>query len=184
MNSELKSCIVIHHSKFSILNFQLAIAFAHDDVVGAENGHGIGDHVAFRHVIERSHVNEGRSTDFQAVGFAPASTDDIETKFTLMRLGPTVDLARRSIEALGKQFELLNHRVQIGKDAFFRRERHAGNIRHDRTFLHLLQTLPDDFYAFIQLLNADPVPVIGVPVLSYRNAELTTGIGGIRFIFS
>ena len=101
-----------------------------------------------------------------------------------MRFSPAVDFSGRCIEPLREQFELLNHGFQVSEHALFGRQGHAGHIRHNRPVLDLFKALADDFDALVELLHADPVPIICVAVLADGDAEFTLGVGGIGFVFA
>src|SRR5688572_3917742 len=93
----------------------LAVALSHDDVIGSEQGNRVGNHIASRHVVKRAHMNEGRSSDLESIRFSTTRADDVKAQFPFMRFRSTVDLSRRSIEALRKELELLDHRFQVRK---------------------------------------------------------------------
>ena len=135
-------------------------------------------------MVECAHMNKRGGADFQAVGFPAARADDVEPQLPLVRFGPAIDLSRRGVEALREELELLDHGFQIRKDPLLRRQRDAGYIGHNGAVLHLLQALPDDFHAFIEFLDADPVPIVGVAVLAERHTEFAFRIGRIGLGFT
>src|SRR5437773_12576178 len=61
-----------------VFSIMLAVTLAHNYIVCAKEGHDVGDHITSRHMVKRSHMNEGRRADLQAVRFALASADDVE----------------------------------------------------------------------------------------------------------
>src|SRR5207245_1279503 len=80
----------------------LPIALAHDDIVRAEDRHDVGNHVASGHEIERTHMNEGRGANLQAVGLPSAVAHDVEPQLALGGLGPAIDLPLRGLEPIGE----------------------------------------------------------------------------------
>src|SRR5437879_11765619 len=73
----------------------LPIALAHDDIVRAEDRHDVGNHVASGHEIERTHMNEGRGANLQAVGLPSAVAHDVEPRLALVARGPALALPLR-----------------------------------------------------------------------------------------
>src|SRR5256714_5955273 len=96
--------LAIRHQPFALL-FS-AVAFAHDNIVGPEDRHGVRDHIPPRHVVKRPHVNERGSSDLQAVWLAAPGTDDVKTQFAFMGFRAAVNLATRRVESLREEFEL------------------------------------------------------------------------------
>ena len=135
-------------------------------------------------MIERPHVDEGRGADLQPVGFPPSRADDVEAEFTLVGLRPAIDLPGRRIEPPRKQHKLLDHRFQIRKHPILWGEGDARHIRHDRTFgRNLIQTLTDDLQTLPHFLHANPIPIVGIPVLPHRHAELALRVRCIALVF-
>src|SRR5467141_510539 len=48
------------------------VDFSEHDVLGADDRHRVGDHVAARHLVERGQVREARRADLEAVGLVRA----------------------------------------------------------------------------------------------------------------
>src|SRR5690606_6099255 len=161
----------------------LPITLSHDYIIGAENGDGIGNHIAFGHEIECAHMNKGRGTDFQAIRPSSSRADNIKPQFPFVGFSSAIYFTGRSIESLRKKFELLNHRFQVRKYPVLGRQRHAWDFRHDWSRLHLLQALPNNLDAFTHFFDSNPVTIVRVPVFSHRYTKLTLRIGAIRFIF-
>src|SRR3954466_14490575 len=63
-----------------------SVYFAEDDVLGADDRHRVGDHVAARHLVERGEVREPRRAQLQAVGLVRAVGDEVDAELALRRL--------------------------------------------------------------------------------------------------
>src|SRR5207247_8513442 len=94
----------------------LPIALAHDDIVRAEDRHDVGDHVASGHEIERTHMNEGRGANLQAVGLPSAVAHDVEPQLALGGLGPAINLPLRGLAPTRQPLELLDHTGRASDD--------------------------------------------------------------------
>ena len=130
-------------------------------------------------------MDKGRSPNFKPVGFAPTRAHNVKPKLALMSFRAAVDFPRRCIKSLREELKLLNHRFQIGKNSIFGWQCHTGYIGHNRPlFRHLVQALPDNLETFVHFLNANPIAIVGIPVLANGNTELAFGIGTIGIIFS
>src|SRR5207247_11285200 len=69
----------------------LPIALAHDDIVRAEDRHDVGNHVASGHEIERTHMNERKGANLQAVGLPSAVAHNEEPQVALGAPAPAID---------------------------------------------------------------------------------------------
>src|SRR5881628_3562099 len=154
----------------------LPIAFAHHNVIRPEDRHGVRDHVATRHMVERPHVDERGGADLQPIGLAAALADDVKAELAFVGFGAAIDLARRRVEPLRKQLELLDHGFQIREHAVLGRQRDTGHVRHDRAFRYLVQALPDDLDTLLHFQDTDPVSIVGIAVFSHRHAEFALGV--------
>src|SRR5207245_10477914 len=83
-------------------SMSLPIALAHDDIVRAEDRHDVGNHVASGHEIERTHMNEGRGANLQAVGLPSAVAHDVEPQLALGGLGPVINLPLLGLHPIGE----------------------------------------------------------------------------------
>src|SRR5687767_356750 len=81
----------------SVLNIESPVDLAEHDVLGADDGDGIGDHVAARHLVERGEVREAGGADLEPVGFVGAVGHEIDAELALGRLDRRIDLAFRDV---------------------------------------------------------------------------------------
>ena len=54
------------------MGLPLSVHFPEYDVLRADDGHHVGEHVAARHFVHALQVGEAGGADFQAVGFVGA----------------------------------------------------------------------------------------------------------------
>ena len=131
-------------------------------------------------------VREAGRADLALVGLVGAVGDQIDAELALGRLDRGVDLARRHVEALGVELEMMDERLH--------RALHLGALgRHDLVVVdrdrplpfrraQLLQALLHDADGLAHLLHADQIAVVVVAVLADRNVEIELGIAfvGLR----
>src|SRR4051812_10676656 len=75
----------------------LPVDLAKDDVLGPYDGHHVGQHVAFGHLVQRRQVREARRAYLQPVGLVGAVGHRIDAELTLGMLHRGVGLARRHV---------------------------------------------------------------------------------------
>src|SRR6266849_2799403 len=62
-----------------------SVDLSKDNILSTNNRHGIRDHVAARHLVERSEVRKARRADLEAVGLVRAVRDEIDAELTFGR---------------------------------------------------------------------------------------------------
>src|SRR5437016_4987340 len=78
-----------------------SIYLAEDDVLRADDGDGVRDHVAARHLVERGEMREAWGAQLEAIGLVRTVGDEIDAEFALRRFDRGVHLAFRHVQALG-----------------------------------------------------------------------------------
>src|SRR5258708_37045095 len=85
-----------------------SIYFAKYDVLRADDGDCVSDHVAARHLVERGEVRKSRGAQLQAIGLVRAVGDEIDAELALGRFHRRVHLAFRYVQAFGDQLEVVD----------------------------------------------------------------------------
>jgi len=70
-----------------------AVHLSEYDVLGTDNCHNIGQHVASRHFIQTRQVCKARCTDFQTIRLVGTIGHQIDAKLTLGMLDRRIGLA-------------------------------------------------------------------------------------------
>ena len=114
--------------------------------------------------------------DLALVGPVGAVGDEIDPELAFRRLDRRIDLARRHVEALGVELEMMDqgfhgalHHLAPGRNDLVVGEYH-GTLALGQA--QLLQALLHDADGLAHLLHAHEVTVIAVAVLADRNVEL------------
>src|SRR5262245_23164192 len=94
--------IFFRESVVSISGRASPIYFSEHDVLGADDRHGVGDHVAARHLVQRREVREAGRADLQAVRLVRPVGDQVDAELAFRRLDRGVALAGRNVHALGE----------------------------------------------------------------------------------
>src|SRR5438132_547180 len=90
------------------MNDRSSVYLPEHDVLGADDRHRVGDHVAARHLVERGEVRKARRADLQAIGLVRAVGDEVDAELALRRLDRGVDLALRHVHAFGDELEMVD----------------------------------------------------------------------------
>src|SRR5882762_297789 len=91
----------------------LSVDFTKHDVLRADNRHDIGQHMALRHLVERRQMGKARRADLHAVGLVRAVGDDVNAEFPFRVLDCGVGLARRDVDALGEELEMVDQLFHV-----------------------------------------------------------------------
>src|SRR5688572_24213371 len=78
--------IFFRESVVSIRRGRSSVYFAEHDVLRADDGDRVRDHVAPGHLVERREVREARRADLQAVGLVGAVGHQVDAELALRRL--------------------------------------------------------------------------------------------------
>src|SRR2546423_14132843 len=95
------SSFVIRHSCFVIRasSFASSVAFAHNEVQTAEDGHDVAERTAGQKFGQDAEVHKRGRADFQPVRHTAALAVDIKSKLALRIFGSEINFARRSVES-------------------------------------------------------------------------------------
>src|SRR5690606_19876510 len=88
--------------------YHLAVNFTEHDVHRADDGHGVGQHVASAHFIHGGQVREARGADLQAVRLVGAVAGQVDAELTLGVFHGCIGLAFGHAEAFGEQLEVVD----------------------------------------------------------------------------
>src|SRR4051812_44560985 len=94
--------IFIRASSLSIFRAS-SVYFTEHDVLGADDGHHVGDHVPARHLVERGKVRESRRAQLHAIRLVGAVGHDVDAELALGVLDRGVGLAGRHMHALAEE---------------------------------------------------------------------------------
>ena len=75
------------------------VALPEHDVDRAEDGGGVGEHVALHHEVHRLQVAEAGRADLAAVGLVGAVGDQIDAELALGAFGRDIDLAGGDVDS-------------------------------------------------------------------------------------
>src|SRR3546814_7413852 len=81
----------------------LSVTLSENDVDGADNCCGIGEHVTLRHHVHRLQVAERGRADLAAIGLVAAVADQIDAEFALRAFGGDIDFARGDVETRSEE---------------------------------------------------------------------------------
>ena len=131
--------------------------------------------VALGHVIHRLQMQESRRADLGAIRLVGAIRHQIDAKLTLGRLNCGIDFARRHMEALGIELEMVDERLHRGFHLAALGRRDLAPCKHIALPLgrpQLFDRLVNDFQAFAHFLHPAQVAIIAIPVLTNRDHEV------------
>src|SRR5690554_4112682 len=158
-----------------------AIALTADHVEGTEAGDHVRHHLARDHLLEAGGHQEARRTDAHPVRGAAAIAHQIEAELTVAPLRVGVHLARRELQALHHDLEVLNGALDRGVDLVLRREDHPRVVHVDRALVgHALTALLDDPRALPDLLDAHHEAVQAVAVGAHGHVEVDFAVLQVR----
>src|ERR1044072_5671715 len=92
----------------SALSIFLAVDLSENNVLRADDGDRVGDHVAARHLVERREVREAGGADLEAIGLVRAVGHEVDAELALGMLHRGVDLAFGHVHALGDELEVVD----------------------------------------------------------------------------
>src|SRR4030095_1059701 len=166
--------IFLRDSALSISIRCSSIYFPEDDVLRADDGDGVGEHVAARHLVERREVRESRGADLEAVGLVRAVGHEVDAELALRMLDRRVDLAFGHVHALGDELEVVDELLHALLHLQARGRSNLVVVGHHRAGVGAqpVDTLPDDAVRLPELLDAHQVAVVAVAVLADRDVEL------------
>src|ERR1019366_1439805 len=93
------------------------------DVHRADDGDGIGDHVAARHLVERREVRKAGRADLQPIRLVCAVAHDVDAELALRMLDSGIRFALGHAEALGEELEMVDQVLHSGLHVDARRRR-------------------------------------------------------------
>src|SRR5689334_15293020 len=85
-----------------------SVYFSEHDVLRADDGDGVRDHVAARHLVERRQMSKTRSAQFHAVRLVGAVGDEIDAELALRRLDRGIHLALGHVHSFGDELEVVD----------------------------------------------------------------------------
>mmetsp|Transcript_33103 Transcript_33103/g.77411 ORF Transcript_33103/g.77411 Transcript_33103/m.77411 type:complete len:312 (+) Transcript_33103:307-1242(+) len=150
----------------------LPIDFAEDDVLRANDGNHVGQHVALGHEVEALQVREAGCADFAAVWPVGAVRDEVDAELALGRLARGVRLAWRRRDALRVELEVVDERLHVALHLVARRRRELAVVGLDEPWLEQVEALHDHMRRLAHLLNADEVAVKTITLGARRDLEL------------
>src|SRR5438128_3025536 len=83
-----------------------SVDLSENNILSPNNCHGVGDHVAARHLVERREMRKARRADLEAVGLVRAVGDEVNAEFALGRFDRGIHLALGHVHAFGDEFEM------------------------------------------------------------------------------
>src|SRR5690606_19628715 len=152
----------------------LTVDLAEHDVLGADDGDGIGEHVAARHDVERLQVGKARSADLHAIRLVAAVGNHVDAEFALGVLDPRINLAGRDVHAFGEQLEVVDEVFHTRLHAFARRRSDLVVVDDDGAGVvaQPLDALADDAIAFTHFGHTAQIAVVAVAVHAHGHVEL------------
>src|SRR6267378_5021260 len=156
-----------------------------DDVLGADDRHRVGDHVAARHLVERGEVGEAGRTDLQPVRLVRAVRDQVDAELAFGGLHRSVDLPFGNMHALGDELEVVDQLLHALLHLEARRRRDLVVVDHHRAgvLAQPVDALPHDAVRLAHLLDAHQVAVVAVAVASDRDVELHAVVDLVGLLF-
>src|SRR5229473_3755655 len=161
------------------------VDFSEHDVLRADDRHRVGDHVAARHLVERSEVGEAGRTNLQPLRLVRAFRDQVYAELALRRLDRGVHLAFRHVHALGDQLEVMDQLLHALFHLEARRRRDLVVVDHHgaRVLAQPVDALTHDAVRLAHLLDAHQVAVVAVPALADRDVELHAVVDLVGLFF-
>src|SRR6266480_4243872 len=145
-----------------------------NDVLGPDDRHDIGEHVAPGHLVQRGKVRKTRSPDLHAPGLIRAVGNEVDAEFPLGRLDRGVGFAGRHVEALAEELEVVDQLLHVAFHFDARRGRHLVVVGNHRPggLAQPVDALPDDAVRLAHLFDAYQISVVAVAVHAYRDVEI------------
>eukprot|EP00053_Salpingoeca_punica_P008372 m.75267 g.75267 ORF g.75267 m.75267 type:complete len:437 (+) comp14572_c0_seq1:246-1556(+) len=160
----------------------LPIDLAKHNVLSADEGDDVGDHVALAHKVQASQVEEARGADLAAVRLARAIGHEVHAKLALGRLDGHVCGAGRDRVAVRVELEVVDEGLHGVLHLRAARRADLGVVDADLACRHVVEALVDDADALAHLLAANEVAVIAVAARADGDVKLdaVVGIVGLR----
>src|SRR5437763_4067918 len=138
-----------------------SIDLSKDNILSTNNRHGIGDHVAARHLVERGEVREAGSADLQPVRLVRAIRDEIDAELALRRFDRGIHLTLGHMHAFGDELEMVDELLHALLHLDTRGRRHLVVVDHHRpgVLSQPVDALLDDAVRLAEFLDAHEIAV-------------------------
>src|SRR5690606_6374720 len=140
----------------------------------ADDGDGVGDHVAARHFIERLQVGKARRPNFQAIRLVGAVGHQVDAEFAFRVLDRGESFARRHVETFSEELEVVDQVFHVGFHAGALGRGDLVVLDHDRprVVAQPFDALADDAVAFAHFGDTHQVAVVAVTVDADGHVEI------------
>uniref|UniRef100_A0A0N4ZLE3 NAD-specific glutamate dehydrogenase n=1 Tax=Parastrongyloides trichosuri TaxID=131310 RepID=A0A0N4ZLE3_PARTI len=151
-----------------------AVDLAEHDVLRADDGDGVGNHVTARHFVQRLQVGEARRAKVHAERLVGAIGDQVAAELALGRLDRGVGFTCRHLVALTEELEVMDQRFHVGLHGGALGRSDLEVLDHDQAGVGLqpCHALLDDAVGFAHFGDADQVTVVAVAVVAQRDVEI------------
>ena len=129
------------------------------------------------HEIQGLEMDKAWSTDLTPVGLVSTIGHQVDTKLPLWSFNAYIHLSCRHYHPFGVMFEMVDQGLHGGFHVGPRRRSDLTVIHLDASFWHGVDAGKDDPQGLTHLLNPDHVPVVAIPVGSYRHVKGHSVIG-------
>src|SRR5215470_16454482 len=144
------------------------------DVLRADPGHGVREHVPAYHLPERAEMREPGRAALDAVGLVGAIGDQVDAELTLWRLDRGVGIAGGDFISFSEELEVVNERFHVFLHELAPWGPHLAVIDHGRSRMRAqpLDALADEAVRLTHLLHPHQITVVAVAIHPERHVEI------------
>src|SRR5262249_43251660 len=102
----------------------------------------------------------------------PSIRYNVVSQLAIARLGVAIHLARRRLDAVHYQLEMIHEVFDVSIDAMLRRQGYTPVIDLVRAHGQIIDCLLDNAQALPHLLHSYEVSIIDVPAIAYRDLKI------------
>src|SRR5689334_20854905 len=132
--------------------------------------------MALGHYIDRLQEREAGRPDLATIGTIGSICNQIYAEFALGTFHHRVGSARRHVIAFGEELEVVDQRFHRPLHLRSVRRREFAVLHLHRTWLHPVQTLPDDLHALAHFGETHQIAVVAIAITPDRDLKLYFGI--------
>src|SRR5688572_6509268 len=163
-----------------------AIHFPEHDVLRADDGDDVREHVPANHLVQRREMHEAGRAALQAIRLVRAVRHEIDAEFTLRCFDRRVGVPDGDAVPLGEELEVMDERFHVALHLLAARRAHLAIVDHHRSWVGLqpLHALADDAGRLAHLFDAHEIAVVAVPVHADRYVEIHAVVDFVRLFLA